>query len=129
LHQAAERNLFVRERADGLYTPMTYLLSKMLDELVINFVVSIGISSYVFYGLSFTGSFMVFWLSYFVSLCNGIGKPYYPALLADPSLLQHCTCSCWCPNRCHSNCFSGSQGNSSKEVGAQLGMPEAQNLW
>lgn len=30
-----ERTLYVRERADGLYLPITYLLAKMMDELMI----------------------------------------------------------------------------------------------
>jgi hypothetical protein len=33
-----ERNLFVRERADGLYTALTYLAYKMCDEMAINAV-------------------------------------------------------------------------------------------
>jgi hypothetical protein len=30
-----ERTLYVRERADGLYLPVTYLLAKMADELML----------------------------------------------------------------------------------------------
>lgn len=36
---AAERNLYVRERNDGLYRVFTYLAAKMVDELAINAVV------------------------------------------------------------------------------------------
>jgi hypothetical protein len=53
---------------------ITYLLSKMLDELMISSVVSVGVAAYVFWGLGLTGNFALFWLSYFVTLCNGIGE-------------------------------------------------------
>lgn len=46
----AERNLFTRERNDGLYLVVTYLLSKMVDELMLTGLASLGVSAFVFYG-------------------------------------------------------------------------------
>lgn len=46
----AERRLFVRERADGLYHVGTYLGAKLLEEVMLAVVASLIFSSYVFYG-------------------------------------------------------------------------------
>ncbi len=46
----SERNLFTRERNDGLYLVITYLLSKLFDELMRAGLPSVGISAYVFKG-------------------------------------------------------------------------------
>ena len=44
-----EKPLFVRERADGLYKPITYLLSKFFDELFITLFTSLIFSIFVFF--------------------------------------------------------------------------------
>ena len=44
-----EKPLFVRERADGLYKPITYLLSKFFDELFITLFTSLIFSVFVFF--------------------------------------------------------------------------------
>lgn len=49
---AAERSLFVRERSDGLYRAVVYLLFKMVDELTLNAVVGFASSAILFYGVS-----------------------------------------------------------------------------
>jgi hypothetical protein len=46
----AERRLFVRERADGLYHVGTYLAAKIVEELLLALVASLVFASYVFYG-------------------------------------------------------------------------------
>jgi hypothetical protein len=40
-----ERNLFVRERSDGLYYVITYLMAKMSEELLLAAVATLGISA------------------------------------------------------------------------------------
>ena len=45
-----ERTLYVRERADGLYLPVTYLVAKMLDELILATICSIIFAAATFYG-------------------------------------------------------------------------------
>jgi len=74
IHSSTERSLFVRERADGLYRVVTYLAAKMFDELTLMAFVSVAVSAAVFYAVGFQGSFLLFWLTYFVTLCNGIGE-------------------------------------------------------
>lgn len=70
--QFLERGLFVRERADGLYSPFTYLVAKLLDELMVNCLATLGISAFLFYGVQLQGNFGFFWVNYFVSVCVGI---------------------------------------------------------
>ena len=46
-----ERSLFMRERADGLYSPATYIVAKMFDEMLMLFFVSLVIAAVVFYAV------------------------------------------------------------------------------
>ncbi|WIA12825.1 hypothetical protein OEZ85_006453 [Tetradesmus obliquus] len=80
-----ERNLFARERNDGLYRVFTYLGAKMFDELAINLVVSLPVVAAAFYGIRLQGSFVLFWLVYYMTLCVGIVLAYFVAALA-PSM-------------------------------------------
>lgn len=77
-----ERGLFVRERADGMYHVITYLLAKMFDELVIAAVVTCGVSAFVFYGIRLQGAWVLFWLIYLLTLSNGIVLAYLVAALS-----------------------------------------------
>ncbi|KXZ54635.1 hypothetical protein GPECTOR_4g700 [Gonium pectorale] len=77
-----ERGLFVRERNDGLYLAPTYLTAKLLDEIAINSVASLGISAFTFYGIQLQNSFGVFYVSYFVGVCVGIVMAYFVASFA-----------------------------------------------
>lgn len=74
-----ERGLFARERNDGLYHVITYLLAKMLDELIISAVASLGFAALVFYVVQFQGQFVLFWLVYFITLSIGIVLAYFVA--------------------------------------------------
>ncbi len=48
-----ERPVYVRERADGLYTPGTYLLYKLVEEGIIASIVSAVLSVAVYFGVAF----------------------------------------------------------------------------
>ena len=50
-----ERRLFMRERADGLYRPMAYLVFKMLDEMFLLLPVTLVLGAVVFYAMDLTG--------------------------------------------------------------------------
>jgi hypothetical protein len=67
-----ERGLYVRERNDGLYAAHTYLIAKMLDELVVAVAAAVVVSAWVFYAIQLQGSFTLFFLAYFGTLCVGI---------------------------------------------------------
>eukprot|EP00227_Mantoniella_beaufortii_P007206 CAMPEP_0197606508 /NCGR_PEP_ID=MMETSP1326-20131121/45194_1 /TAXON_ID=1155430 /ORGANISM="Genus nov. species nov., Strain RCC2288" /LENGTH=625 /DNA_ID=CAMNT_0043174433 /DNA_START=168 /DNA_END=2045 /DNA_ORIENTATION=- len=77
-----ERSLYMRERADGLYKPITYLLAKMFDEMMLLSFVSLIIACIVFYAVDLQGSFLVFWLVYYLTLGNGVVLAYLISALA-----------------------------------------------
>ena len=57
----AERRLFLRERADGLYHVFTYLASKLLEEILLALVITLAFSAFVFHGVRLQGEWVVFW--------------------------------------------------------------------
>ena len=71
-----ERRLFMRERADGLYGPTTYLTFKMLDEMLLLLPVTLALGAIVFYAMDLAGSFALFWLVYYFTLGNGVVLAY-----------------------------------------------------
>ena len=77
-----ERSLYMRERADGLYKPMTYVVAKMFDELLLLFFVTLVIAAAVFYAVNLSGSFILFWLVYYVTLANGVVLAYLISALS-----------------------------------------------
>ncbi|KAL4421764.1 hypothetical protein ABPG77_009747 [Micractinium sp. CCAP 211/92] len=77
-----ERPLFVRERNDGLYRVITYLVAKMVEELGVALVNSIVFSNIVFWALQLQGSFALFFLVYFATLSTGIVLAYFIAALS-----------------------------------------------
>lgn len=78
-----ERPLYVRERNDGLYRPITYLLAKLFDELFGLIVSSVVFSAFVFYVVDLQGSFLLFWLIYLVTLSIGLELGYLVAALSS----------------------------------------------
>eukprot|EP00775_Hariotina_reticulata_P008880 gene8880-9058_t len=77
-----ERALFIRERNDGLYRPVTYLVFKLLDELLLMAPVTAGTTAAVFYACSLQGSFLLFWLVHLGTLANGTAMAYFLASLS-----------------------------------------------
>jgi len=77
-----ERALFMRERADGLYRPMTYICAKMFDEMLLLLGVSLVFAAMVFYAVQLPGSFLLFWLVYLFTLGNGVILAYLISALS-----------------------------------------------
>ncbi|GAB4820601.1 hypothetical protein N2152v2_007647 [Parachlorella kessleri] len=67
-----ERPAYIRERSDGLYRPITYLIFKFTEEVAVASTVSIPYSLLLFYLVRLQGSFLLVWLIYIVSLGIGI---------------------------------------------------------
>lgn len=67
-----ERPVYVRERADGLYRPITYLAYKVSEEVAVGTLPSLAYSALVFFLVRLQGSFLLFWLVYWVSMCVAI---------------------------------------------------------
>lgn len=77
-----ERPLYLRERNDGLYRPITYLLAKLFDELFVLLISSVAFSAIVFYAVDLQGSFLMFWIIYLVTLSIGVMLGYLVAALS-----------------------------------------------
>ncbi|CAK0787534.1 hypothetical protein CVIRNUC_010754 [Coccomyxa viridis] len=77
-----ERPLFARERNDGLYRVITYLCYKMLEELLLAIIISVVAACIVFYGVQLKGQWVAFWLTYLVTLANGIVLAYTVAAIS-----------------------------------------------
>ena len=74
--------MFIRERADGLYSVASYLFAKLLEEVVLAGFVSVVFSAFVFFAVKYSGSFAVFWIIYYITLINGIALAYLIAALS-----------------------------------------------
>jgi ABC-type multidrug transport system permease subunit len=77
-----ERTLYTRERSDGLYLPITYLLAKMVDELLCATIASVGLAAATFFAIGFQGSFGLFWLIYVLVLYIGVVLAYWIAAIS-----------------------------------------------
>ena len=69
------------ERNDGLYRPITYLVFKMMEELIIVLCNSLVLSAVVFYPLKLSGDFTLFWLVFLTTSSIGIGAHHRDVLL------------------------------------------------
>lgn len=77
-----------RERSDGLYSTVSYLLSKMVEELVVILFVSLVVSACIFFAVGFHGQYILFWLTYLITISIGMG-----ARLHSLFLLAQCSSS------------------------------------
>ena len=64
-----------RELSDGLYSTITYLLSKMVEEMLVVLFVSLVVSACIFFSVGFHGQYVLFWLVYLVTISIGMGAP------------------------------------------------------
>eukprot|EP01026_Neomeris_dumetosa_P044309 TRINITY_DN37288_c0_g1_i5.p1 TRINITY_DN37288_c0_g1~~TRINITY_DN37288_c0_g1_i5.p1 ORF type:complete len:593 (-),score=52.46 TRINITY_DN37288_c0_g1_i5:42-1727(-) len=71
-----ERTLYVRERNDGLYRSITYLVFKSIEEMLVGFVSSFFFTLTVFYIIDLQGSFVIAWQVYMCALFIGIQLAY-----------------------------------------------------
>jgi hypothetical protein len=86
-----ERALYIRERNDGLYRPVTYLLFKLMDELLMMAPVTAATTAAVFFACKLQGSYLLFWLVQYATLANGTGVLQQQQQLH----LQRCFDSFW----------------------------------
>lgn len=82
-----ERPLFIREVADGLYTPVSYLAAKMVGESVVYVFVSIAVTAMVWWpcALDGRGDYLAFWAGNLVTTMSGVALGYAVAALS-PSM-------------------------------------------
>ena len=67
-----ERALYYRERNDGLYRVIVYLISKMIDETVVAFATSLVLGAILRAATGIQSSYIIFAMVYFGVLLNGI---------------------------------------------------------
>ncbi len=60
-----------------MYLAVTYLLAKLVEELVINSIASLGVSAMLFYAVRLQGSFGLIYVTYLVTVSVGIGIGYF----------------------------------------------------
>ena len=80
LRHSQEVMLMCRERNDGCYTALTYLSAKVLEEALVALVQSLVFACIVYFPCEFTGSFGLFWYTYFQTTLIGIREPSPPLL-------------------------------------------------
>jgi ATP-binding cassette subfamily G (WHITE) protein 2 len=71
-----ERALFYRELADGCYSPATYYAAKFIEEGVMASLTSLLFTIIVFFGCAFQGSFIIFFVTYYLTTMMGIILAY-----------------------------------------------------
>lgn len=80
-----ERGVYVRERADGLYAPGTYLAYKLAVEFFIAATSAAATTAALFHGVALHGSWLYFYLVYMLSTFTAISLGYLFSA-ASPSL-------------------------------------------
>lgn len=63
-----------RERNDGLYHVITYLMAKLTEELSIALLVSLVFSTVVWFAIQLQGQWVLFMLVHYITTCIGISK-------------------------------------------------------
>lgn len=101
LHSSREVMLVCRERNDGCYTALTYLSAKVIEEALVALVQSLVFACIVYFPCEFTGSFGLFWYTYFQTTLIGICEPSpcTPSALVVKLQLGCCECSITQPQR------------------------------
>ena len=89
----------MREQSDGLYRVITYLVFKIMEEVVLAGASSVVYSLMVFYLVRLQGSFFPVWIVFLVTQLVGVGEPQYRCLdvpachvLIKDVTSWHCCC-------------------------------------
>ena len=53
---------------------ITYLCAKCVEEIFISLLLTLAFSAIIFYTVALQGSWLFFWLVYFVTLSTGVGE-------------------------------------------------------
>lgn len=80
-----QRRVFCRERADGLYTPLAYLLARIVEEVIITFASTAAFSTLAFFPVFMSGSYVPFFMATFITSSVGVSWAYLVAAIS-PSM-------------------------------------------
>eukprot|EP00889_Picochlorum_renovo_P008115 jgi/Picre1/35145/NNA_002607.t1 len=70
------RPLYFRERNDGLYRSVTFLMYLLLEEFFIAVPVTLIINVIMWFGMKLAGNFVLWWISFFITYIAGITVSY-----------------------------------------------------
>lgn len=70
------RPLYFRERNDGLYRPITFLLYLLLEEFIVAVPVTLSVCTVMWFGLGLAGSWFMWWVSFAITYISGIAMSY-----------------------------------------------------
>lgn len=73
---AGEKRTYYREVQDALYTPLAYLIFKILEELFVAIIAALIFTLLLYFPLQMQGSYALVFLSYLTVLLNGIVLAY-----------------------------------------------------
>ena len=68
-----------------MYRPITYLTAKITEELIMAAFSSLFFCCLTFFALELPGSFLLYFLVYYLTTCIGIGAPCLCNVLREPS--------------------------------------------
>lgn len=77
-----ERHLFSCEKKSGYYNSGAYLFAKVFEEALLAFFSSAVLACAVWFALSLAGSWVLFWLVYFITVVVGVVLSYGCASIA-----------------------------------------------
>ena len=83
------RPLYFRERNDGLYRPIVFLIYLMLEESIIGVPVTLLAAMALFKGMYLSGSFILFWLAFYLMYLAGITVAYAIASVSPDMLFAN----------------------------------------
>ena len=70
------RPLYFRERNDGLYRPITFLMYLMIEEILVAVPVSLVVCTIMWFGLRLAGSWFMWWVSFAITYIAGVAVSY-----------------------------------------------------
>ena len=79
------RPLYFRERNDGLFRAITFLMYLMCEECLIAVPVSLIVCTAMWFGVGLAGSWVMWWISFYISFTVGIASAYFIAAMS-PSI-------------------------------------------
>lgn len=76
-----ERQLYLREINDGLYLPLTYYVTKWIQEILLAIPVTLIFCGCIYGALSLTGNFFIWWIAYYLAQMTSIAVAFTFATL------------------------------------------------
>lgn len=76
------RPLYFRERNDGLFRPICFLMYLMAEECLVAIPVSFIVCTAMWFGVGLAGSYITWWLQFYLQFLCGVSSAYFLAALS-----------------------------------------------